>query len=178
MVATRILSEEEKLTGTRPAALDEFIDRTAALMSRTGSGWVNDMFDPLMHFDMYTPDMYIFAEPIQDEIGEVWSTGFRAVIADLDHLVQPDGTIVWGRSSGLLALAMTIEIAGYGARHGLLEEPTPWIDRARIAALRLGALLPDGLNAAHQNRMTMSYRGPARRLQMGFDLVDKVAAAS
>jgi len=178
MVATRILSEEQKLTGTRPAALDEFIDRTAALMSRTGSGWVNDMFDPLMHFDMYTPDMYIFAEPIQDEIGEVWSTGFRAVIADLDHLVQPDGTIVWGRSSGLLALAMTIEIAGYGARHGLLGEPTPWIDRARIAALRLGALLPDGLNAAHQNRMTMSYRGPARRLQMGFDLVDKVAAAS
>ena len=177
-VASRILSEEERLTGTRPAELDEFIDRTAAFMGASGTGWVNDMFDPLVHFDIYTPDMYLFAEPIRDEIGEVWGTGFRSVIADLDHLAQPDGTIVWGRSSGLLALAMTIEIAGYGARHGLLDEPTPWLNRARIAADRLSALLPDGLNAAHQNRMTMSYRGPARRLQMGFDLVDKVAAAA
>ena len=103
MVAARILSEEERLTGSRPAELDEFIDRTAALMGASGSGWVNDMFDPLVHFDMYTPDMYIFAEPIRDEIGTVWDDGFRSVIADLDHLVQPDGTIVWGRSSGLLA---------------------------------------------------------------------------
>lgn len=178
MVAARVLSEEERLTGERPAELDEFISRTAALMGTSGTGWVNDMFDPLVHFDMYTPDMYIFAEPIRDEIGGVWDAGFRSVIADLDHLVQPDGTIVWGRSSGLLALAMTIEIAGYGARHHLIETPTPWFDRARVAADRLGALLPDGLNAAHQNRMTMTYRGPARRLQMGFDLVDKVAAAA
>lgn len=178
MVAARILSEEERLTGARPPELDEFVARTAALMAASGTGWVNDMFDPLVHFDMYTPDMYIFAEPIRDEIGAGWDHGFRSVIADLDHLVQPDGTIVWGRSSGLLALAMTIEIAGYGARHGLLDPPTPWFDRARVAADRLGALLPDGLNAAHQHRMTMRYRGPARRLQMGFDLVDKVAAAA
>lgn len=178
MVAARILSEEERLTGERPAELDEFVSRTATLMGASGTGWVNDMFDPLVHFDMYTPDMYIFAEPIREEIGAVWDEGFRSVIADLDHLVQPDGTIVWGRSSGLLALAMTIEVAGYGARHELLGASTPWFERARVAAERLGRLLPDGLNAAHQNRMTMSYRGPARRLQMGFDLVDKVAAAA
>jgi len=178
LVAARCLFEEHALTGHEPALLDTFVDRSAVLLHQRDTGWIDDMPDPLVHFDMYTPDVYLFAAPLRDRFGKRWEHGFRQVIADLDHLVHPGGAICWGRSSGLLALAMTVELTAYGACHGLLTEPSPWFQRARLAADRLDALLPGGIAAAHQHRSTMSYRGPFRRLQMSFDLLDKLAASA
>ena len=136
------------------------------------------MVEPLVHFDMYTPDMYLFAEPLADELGEAWNDGLRCVLTDLDRIVQPGGAITWGRSSGLLAMALTVELAAVGLRHDLVERPSPWLHRARLEADRLLDLFPDGVVAAHQGRATMNYRGPERRLQMTFDLLDKLAAAA
>jgi len=178
LVAARCLFEEAKLTGERPAALDVFIERSQSLLHQRDTGWINDMPEPLVHFDMYTPDVYLFAAPLRDEFGPRWAEGFRQVIADLDDLAHRGGTICWGRSSGLLALAMNVEIAAYGANHGLLTAPSPWFERARLAAGRLDSLMPGGIAAAHQGRKTMSYRGPHRRMQMSFDLLDKLAASA
>lgn len=178
LVAARCLFEEAKLTGERPAALDVFLERSQRLLRQRETGWINDMPEPLVHFDMYTPDVYLFAAPLREEFGERWAEGFRQVIADLDHVAHRGGAICWGRSSGLLALAMNVEIAAYGANHGLLASPSPWFERARLAAAELDALLPAGIAAAHQGRKTMSYRGPHRRLQMSFDLLDKLAASA
>jgi glycosyltransferase involved in cell wall biosynthesis len=178
IVAARGLVAEQALTGERPADLDEFLERSAALLAQQDNGWINDMWSPLAHYDMYSLDMFLFAEPLAVELDGVWEQGLQQLVADLDDLATPAGVLTWGRSVGLLALAHTAEVAAVGAAHGLLASPSPWVRRAEQAARRLDKLMPEGLNGAHQYRATMGYRGPERRLQMGFDLLDKLAGAA
>ena len=69
LVAARCLFEEHALTGREPTLLDTFVDRSAGLLHQRDTGWIDDMPDPLVHFDMYTPDVYLFAAPLRDRFG-------------------------------------------------------------------------------------------------------------
>ncbi len=178
MVVARCLAAEAALTGDRPAELDDFLDRTRQLLTERPSGWIDDMPAPLIHHDMYTPDMYVFSEPLAAELGDTWRRTFARVLVDLDTVAHRGGAIVWGRSSGLMALALTVELAAVTGKHRIAPAPGPWPERARQAARELDRLMPDGVVAAHQHRSTMFYRGPARRLQMSFDILDKLAASA
>lgn len=177
VVVARCLRAEALLTGEEPRELPEFLERTRELFATT-TGWVNDGIGDLTMYDAYTPDMYLFAEPLADSIGEAWRVGLRNVLVDLDDLAQPGGAIVWGRSIGALALSLTVELAGLAARDGLSAQPGVWLERARQAVDELDRWLPGGVIAAHQGRNEMFYRGPARRLQMTFDVLDKLLTAA
>ena len=177
VVVARCLRAEAALTGEEPRELGEFLERTCELFATT-TGWVNDGIGDLTMYDAYTPDMYLFAEPLAGAIGEAWGRGLRNVLADLDDLAQPGGAIVWGRSIGALGLSLTVELAGLAARDGLSEQPGVWLERARQAGDELDRWLQGGVIAAHQGRNEMFYRGPARRLQMTFDVLDKLLTAA
>ncbi len=181
VVAARVLLAQAELEGrgTGPE-LERFIERARSMFTQRDNGWIDDGLRSWVHFDIYTPDMYLFAQPVRDRIGGVWATGLSQVLDDLDEIAQPGGAVVWGRSIGALGLAITIELAATSVAHGLgdPENSARWLGRAEAALTELDGWFPNGVIAAHQGRRTMAYRGPARRLQMTLDLYGKFLLAA
>lgn len=158
--------------------LNELVERCRALIGQTGDGWIDDSNEKRGQHDIYTADVFLFAEPLSGHIGDAWTTGLEGVLRDVDSLALPGGAIVWGRSIGALGLAMTVELAAIGSARGLAENPEEWIARAAWALDELRSWYSGGVIRAHQHRSTMFYRGPSRRLQMTLDILGKLVAAA
>ena len=177
VVGARCLRGVARLRGEEGADDRAFVERVRSMFG-TGEGWIDDGMGAWVQYDIYTPDVYLFAEPLRADIGEPWRRGLQRVLADLDDLAQPGGAVVWGRSIGALGLAMTIELAGLAVGHEIGDEQGRWIARAGAALDELDRWFPDGVIAAHQGRATMFYRGPHRRLQMTLDVYGKLLLAA
>ena len=156
--------------------LDGLVSEVSGLFTQLPTGWLDDFGNA--NFDIYTPDVYLFAEPFAERLGSAWSTGFRKVLSDVADLAAPQGAIVWGRSTGALGAVMNIELGAIAVSRGLTDDRSGWLGRAELAARRIGDWFEDGLVNAHQHRSTMFYRGPERRLQMTLDLLGKLVWAS
>lgn len=151
----------------------------AMLTSKFGgleAGWWDDFGGA--NYDMYTPDVYLFAEPFADELGTSWVMGLRSVLADLADVATPGGAISWGRSTGALGVVMNIELGATAVGRDLTDDPAGWLGRAALATRSIRGWFEQGLVTAHQHKMTMSYRGPARRMQMTLDLLGKLVQAA
>ena len=174
VVATRCLRALARLKGDdEPPELPDLLDRVQSIFS-SPTGWLNDGMGAWVHYDIYTPDMYLFAEPLADQIGPGWARGLSQILTDLDEVAQPGGAIVWGRSIGALGMAITIELAAIAAGRDLDAPQDRWLARADATLDDLLEWFPGGVIAAHQNRAPMFYRGPARRLQMTLDIYGKL----
>ena len=158
--------------------LDELCERCRTILAPAGEGWIDDSHEGRGQFDIYTPDMFLFAEPLAERLGEVWSDGLRRVLQDIDALALPGGAVVWGRSIGALGIAMTVELAALGTAKRLVDAPADWIARAAWAFEELRSWFSQGVICAHQHRSTMFYRGPSRRLQMTLDVLGKLVQAA
>ena len=178
VVAARCLWALAGLEGRQPPELPELLRRVADLFAASATGWINDGLDPWMQYDIYSPDMYLLAEPFAERLGPGWSAGFARVIDDLEVLAQPPGAVVWGRSVGALSLAMTIEVGAVCAQHSLGRSPGPWLARAWEALGQLDSWFADGVITAHQGRASDPYRGSHRRLQMTLDVYGKLLIAA
>ncbi len=178
VVAARGLHNHALLTGEESGDLAEFVERSAELIGQRPSGWIDDGFGDHVHFDIYSPDMFLFSEPIAGRLGEVWIDGFRALLGDLGDVASRGGTVTWGRSIGALGLAIAVELAAAGSAHRAIDAPEVWLRRAVDAASELSTWFPNGIIAAHQRRATMFYRGPDRRLQMTLDIYGKLVLAA
>ncbi len=179
IVAARCLAAGAKLSGEPAPDFEVFIDRAQAMFD-TPNGWIDDGMAPWVHYDIYTPDMYLFADPLTEYLDPAWTDGLRQVLADLDDIAQPGGGVVWGRSIGALGLAITIELASVATGRNLVdaEAQRRWLSRAITTLDQLATWFPNGVIAAHQYRSTMFYRGPARRLQMTLDVMGKLLLAA
>ena len=174
VVAARCLRALARLRGDdEPPELPQLMERVRSVFA-SPTGWLNDGMGNWVHFDIYTPDMYLFAEPLVDQIGSGWPDGLSQVLQDLDDVSQPGGAVVWGRSIGALGMAITIELAAIAAGRDLDVPQDRWLARAEATLDDLLEWFPNGVIAAHQNRATMFYRGPARRLQMTLDIYGKL----
>ena len=158
--------------------LEELCERSRQLMGPAAEGWIDDSNEARGQFDIYTPDIFLFAEPLAERLGAVWEDGLRKVLGDVDSLALPGGAIVWGRSIGALGIAMTIELAAIGTARALVDNPETWLARAVWSFEELRSWYSDGVIRAHQQRSTMFYRGPGRRLQMSLDILGKLAQAA
>lgn len=173
VVATRCLRALARLQGDdEPAELPQLLERVRSMFT-SPTGWLNDGMGNYVHYDIYTPDMYLFAEPLVDQLGPGWADGLSQVLRDLDEVAQPGGAVVWGRSIGALGMAITIELAAIAAGRDLNAPQDRWLARADATLDDLLEWFPNGVIAAHQNRAPMFYRGPARRLQMTLDIYGK-----
>ena len=160
VVATRCLRALARLKGDdEPPELPDLLDRVQSIFS-SPTGWLNDGMGAWVHYDIYTPDMYLFAEPLADQIGPGWARGLSQILTDLDEVAQPGGAIVWGRSIGALGMAITIELAAIAAGRDLDAPQDRWLARADATLDDLLEWFPGGVIAAHQNRAPMFYRGP------------------
>ena len=174
VVASRCLGALARLRGgDQSPELPDLLDRVRSMFS-SPTGWLNDGMGAWVHYDIYTPDMYLFAEPLADQIGPGWARGLSQVLTDLDEVAQPGGAITWGRSIGALGMAITIELAAIAAGRDIDTPQDRWLARADATLDDLLEWFPSGVIAAHQNRAPMFYRGPARRLQMTLDIYGKL----
>ncbi|MEZ5245633.1 MAG: hypothetical protein R2707_11080 [Acidimicrobiales bacterium] len=156
--------------------LDELLDKLRGLFGGLPYGWWDDFGGA--NYDMYTPDVYLFAEPFADELGDSWANGLGAVLDDLADLATPGGAISWGRSTGALGVVMNVELGATAAGRDLGSDVAGWLGKADLATTALQSWFSQGVVTAHQHRMTMSYRGPERRLQMTLDLLGKLLQAA
>lgn len=156
--------------------LDDLLGRIVGLLESSATGWWDDFGGA--NYDMYTPDVHLFAEPFAAELGEVWERGFASVLADLEHLATPGGAVAWGRSTGALGVVMNIELGAVALARELTVDRAGWLGRAALATGAVGGWFDNGVTTAHQHRMTMGYRGPGRRLQMTLDVLGKLVQAA
>lgn len=163
-------------TGT----VDELVARLRVLLTENPRHCLDDSHDRSGRYDIYTPDVWLFCEPLAELIGPAWRTGFAGAVTLVEHTVAPDGTsIPWGRSTGVLSIALTVELAAAAVALGVGDDPARWLRRGTDAAFSMRAHFgSDGVVDAHQFRDQDAYRGPARRVQLTFDLLGKLAWAA
>jgi hypothetical protein len=162
------------------AVLADLTARAADLLARNPRGYLDDEVSGGGRYDMYTLDLALFCEPFADRL-PAWPACARAACHLVEHTIARDGTpIAWGRSTGLLGLCHTIEMAALACRDSrdLVAQPARWLRFALLAAEHLAPWFRDGLTTAHQHRSPYGYRGPARRLQLTLDTLGKLAWAA
>ena len=162
-----------------PDVLDDLVARTADLLTGNPHGFLDESHTGAGRFDIYAADIYLFCEPLADRLGDVWARGARNAVGLIERIAAPDGSAVtWGRSTGALSIALSIELAALATTHDLSDDRDGWLDRAATATDTLGTWFADGLTTAHLHRSPEDYRGPFRRVQMTFDLLGKLAYAA
>ena len=160
------------------AALDGLVERVRELLGEHPAGLLDDSTDRAGRYDIYSADVWLFCEPLASRLGPVWNDGFRGALELVEAVGARDGSAVpWGRSTGALAAALTVELGALALARGLPEDrAAAWLRRAADATVTLGlGFDDDGLSNAHRQRDQDRYRGPARRLQLTLDLLGKLA---
>jgi glycosyltransferase involved in cell wall biosynthesis len=179
------------------AVLASLLERAERLVTRSPHGWHDDSPLGAGRYDIYTADLYLFLEPLLalPDVAERLAAPWRRGVASVLDLVASCGAtngaaFTWGRSTGALALCLTIELGalavtgahgGDGASTGTGEPAAArafWLGRAAHAFAHCADWLEDGLVSAHRGRAPYSYRGPQRRLQMSLDVLGKLAWAA
>jgi glycosyltransferase involved in cell wall biosynthesis len=165
-------------------------ERTAALVARCAGvlgenprHYLDDSNTHVGRYDIYTADVWLFCEPLADRIGPLWADGLRTALDLVLAVGADDGTAVaWGRSTGALGAALTVELAALalvGEDADARGLAPVWLRRAVDATATVEAAFDaDGVVNAHRHREQDQYRGPARRLQLTLDLLGKVAWAA
>jgi glycosyltransferase involved in cell wall biosynthesis len=167
------------------ARLDRLIERTVALLTRSALGWHDDSPVHAGRYDIYLADLYLFLEPLAEDavfaprLAAAWARGARSAIGLVERVGARNGAAFpWGRSTGALAICLTIELGALALVRGWGGNPALWLARTADAFARFAGWMHDGLIAAHRHRSPYSYRGPERRLQMTLDCLGKLAWAA
>ena len=163
------------------ATLDRLVERLAALLGENAHGALDDSGNGIGRYDIYTADVWLFVQPLAERLGPLWADGLRKALGLVRTVGARDGSAVaWGRSVGDLSAALTLELASVALADG--HDPgheALWLRRAVDAATTLRhAFGADGVSTAHRWRNQDGYRGPARRLQLTFDLLGKLGYAA
>ncbi|MBX3286630.1 MAG: hypothetical protein KF703_14875, partial [Actinobacteria bacterium] len=166
---------------TDTTRLDELVGRVASVLGENPRRALDDSNDRIGRYDIYTADVWLFTEPLASRLGDVWDDGIAKALDLVLAVGARDGSAVpWGRSTGDLAAALTLELAALALSEGRAAgREAVWLRRALDAAITLEAGFDDdGVTTSHVRRNQDSYRGPERRLQLTFDLLGKVAWAA
>ncbi len=180
-VLSRVELRRHELALTDDATLAGLVDRLHTLLAENPAHFLDDSHDGSGRYDIYTADIWLFCEPLATRLGALWPAGARTALDLVDTVAGPDGAAIpWGRSTGVLATALTVELAALALRPGLRDDRAgAWVRRG-VDAFRSTAarFAPDGVCDAHQHRNQDAYRGPARRLQLTLDVLGKLAWAA
>ncbi len=159
-----------------PGVVDSLVERTAAMLRANPLGYLDDSTHGIGRYDIYAADVWLFTEPLAGHLGAMWAQGAGRALELVDAVAGDDGAAVpWGRSTGVLGIALTIELAAMATAHLPEADPDRLLRRADDAAHQLPAWFDGGVITAHKYRSPYSYRGPFRRLQMTLDVLGKLA---
>jgi len=165
--------------------LTRLVERVATLFTKRARGWHDDSPVGAGRYDIYAADLYLFAEPLAAsprcaaQLREPWRRGLHAVLDLIAKIGARNGAaFTWGRSTGALAVCLTIEMGALAAARESTGNAAFWLGRAAHAFAEFQPWMRDGLITAHRNRSPYSYRGPQRWLQMTLDALGKLAWAA
>jgi glycosyltransferase involved in cell wall biosynthesis len=181
VLARCALAREQLALDDDPARLDSLVTRTVAVLGENPRRFLDDSNHRVGRYDIYTADVWLFCEPLADRLGPLWEAGLRTALDLVLAVGSRDGTAVpWGRSTGALGAALTVELGAFAIAEGYAEDvEAVWLRRAMDATRTLTTTFdPDGVSNAHRHRDQDEYRGPARRLQLTLDLLGKIAFAA
>jgi hypothetical protein len=166
------------------AVLADLVARTRAVLGNNPDHHLDDSTHGVGRYDIYSADVWLFTEPLAPLLGELWFEGVAAALGLVEAVAPPDGSSVcWGRSAGVLGLALTLELAAlvlaeHPVRPEWTQRPDWWLAQADASAAAMPGWFDGGLISAHQHRSPYAYRGPFRRLQMTLDVLGKLAWAA
>ncbi|MEM7030580.1 MAG: hypothetical protein AAF629_13515, partial [Chloroflexota bacterium] len=131
-------------------------------------------------FDIYSADIYLFLEPLWDQLDTTkLEYSLQQHVRLLEALAMENGAfVVWGRSIGALSLCMTIELSAVSLRLGYEADTGRMLGLLRNAFMAYQGWFEDDLITAHRHKMTFQYRGPFRLLEMTTDNLGKLAYAA
>ncbi len=163
-----------------PDVLTSLLQRLQSFLGSNPGRYLDDSHDRSGRYDIYTADVWLFCEPLADRLDGLWEEGIDTALRLVEAVGGRDGTAVpWGRSTGVLSVALTIELAAIAVARGLQpDHTTMWLHRLAGAATAIPSWFSSGVTNAHQYRDQDAYRGPARRLQLTFDVLGKIAWAA
>ena len=159
--------------------VDDLVDRARAVLAANPARFLDDSNHGVGRYDIYTADVWLFTETLADQLEPLWSEGFATAVDLVEATLADDGTAVsWGRSTGILGAALTVELAAAALARGVGDDPGRWLARGIRAAGGLPSWFTDGVVDAHRHRSPYQYRGPFRRLQLTLDVLGKLAWAA
>ena len=159
-----------------PDVVGALVARAHDVLAANPHGYLDDSTHHIGRYDIYSADVWLFTEPLADHLGPIWNAGLQTALGLVERVATPDGTAVaWGRSTGVLGGALTVELAALALAGHHTDQPDRWLRRAGDAADAIAGWFTDGLVNAHQHRSPYDYRGPFRRLQLTLDILGKLA---
>lgn len=160
------------------ASLQRALDACKTALTATGHRFVDDSPGRHGRYDLYLMDSLLFAEPFSALLDPDWETSFRRAAALCRALASPSGELVpWGRSTGVLSIAATAEVAAVATVHGV-GDAAAWERLGLLAIESLDPWFTDGLVNTHRRMGYDAYRGPSRWLQLSLDAIGKLAATA
>ncbi|MEZ5208341.1 MAG: hypothetical protein R2690_15525 [Acidimicrobiales bacterium] len=160
------------------AVVDDLVARLRTVLAANPRRYLDDSNGSVGRYDIYTADVWLFTEPLADRLGPLWDEGLARALALVETVASPDGTAVpWGRSTGILGAALTIELAAL-ALDDRTAVPGRWLALAAAATAAMPAWFADGVTTAYRHRSPYGYRGTFRRLQLTLDILGKLAWAA
>ncbi len=160
------------------SVVDDLVERLRAVLAANPRRYLDDSNGSVGRYDIYTADVWLFTEPLADRLGSLWDEGLAQALALVEAVASPDGTAVpWGRSTGILGAALTIELATL-ALDGRTTVPDRWLVLAGAATATMPGWFADGVTTAYRHRSPYGYRGTFRRLQLTLDILGKLAWAA
>lgn len=161
------------------AVLDDLVERVRALLGANPRRYLDDSTHGTARYDIYAADVWLFTEPLAERLGGRWTEGIATALDLVERVGSRDGSAVaWGRSTGVLAAALTVELGALAVAGGHSTRPELWLRRVADATDALGGWFTGGVVNAHQHRSPYGYRGPFRRLQLTLDILGKLAWAA
>lgn len=159
--------------------VERLVERVRDVLSVNPWHHLDDSNHRVGRYDIYTADVWLFALPLADRLGPLWRDGMTTALGLVERVMSSDGSAVpWGRSTGPLAGALTVEMSAVAVSEQLGDDPALWTARGALAASGMPGWFDGGVVNAHQHRDADRYRGPFRRLQLTLDLLGKLAWAA
>lgn len=177
-VLARVEHDRTRLGLADGSGLTRALDACHVALTANSCGFVDDSPHRWGRYDLYLVDGLLVAEPIADLLAPEWRTSFVRAAALSRTVACPTGELItWGRSTGVLSVAATVQVAATALAHGLDDGPV-WDRLGRDALATLGRWFTHGLVDVHRRAAADHYRGPSRWLQLTLDIVGKVAGAA
>lgn len=161
--------------------VESLVGRLRGVLNANPLYMLDDSNDFVGRYDIYTADVWLFCETLSPLLGELWRNGMQSALELVDAVAGPDGSAIpWGRSTGVLSSALTIELAALAIASDLVpERSSSWV-RKGLDALRHieRSFDANGVANSHRYKNQDRYRGPERRLQLTLDVLGKLAWAA
>lgn len=156
--------------------LNTCIAQTREMLSENPTGFFDDSSEGQGRYDSYSADIYLFLEPLREFFdAELIRRNLRSHVKMLEAIALENGaSVAWGRSIGALSLCLTMELAALGLHEDLATDRNRAVALIRNAFEHFKGWFQDDLISAHRGRMTESYRGVHRLLQMSLDSLCKL----